>query len=138
MSLGPLSLQRLGTCHPEIQALIRAVAQGVDEGDLKYAGITDITVLCGWRNEVDQNKAVADGASETPWPLSAHNVMVDGVPCSNAVDIAPYPIPKDASGRWLTEPFTVLHAYVAGVAHAMGIDLFDISWDRPHIQRVAK
>lgn len=127
MPLGSLSLQRLGTCHPELQTLIRRVAQGVDEGDLRYAGITDITVLCGWRNEVDQNKAVADGASETPWPRSAHNRTP-----SDAVDVSPHPV------DWDTRRLEILHAYIAGVAHQMGVDLFDISWDRPHIQRVAK
>jgi len=132
MPLGALSLQRLGTCHPEIQTLIRAVEKGVDQGDLAYAGIYDITVLCGWRNEADQNEAVRKGASKTPWPRSAHNREP-----SDAVDIAPYPIPKDADGNWLERPFEILHAYVAGVAHALGIDLDDISWDRPHIARKA-
>lgn len=137
MPLGKVSLQRLDTCHPDIRKLIIRVAMGIDEGDLAYAGITDMTVLCGWRGEKEQNQAVADGASKTPWPRSAHNVMVDGKPLSNAVDVAPYPIPKYPDGSWRTREFEILHAYVAGAAHILGIDLFDISWDRPHIQRTA-
>jgi hypothetical protein len=136
MSLGTTSRARLSTCHPEIQRLIVEVARGVDEGDLAYAGIADVTVLCGWRGKFDQDKAhYVDKTSKTPWPRSAHNVTDElGRPRSRAADVAPYPIPLKADGSWDERKFEVLHAYVAGVAHALGIDLFDISWDRPHIQ----
>lgn len=128
MPLGAKSKAKLATCHPDLIRLIEAVAKGVDEGDLAYAGITDIVVLDGHRGKERQDKAVADGASKTPWPRSKHNRMP-----SDAVDIAVYPV------EW-TEPayaraMEVLHAYTSGVAHAMGIDLYNISWDRPHIQR---
>jgi peptidoglycan L-alanyl-D-glutamate endopeptidase CwlK len=125
MPLGKLSLYRLATCHPDLQRLIRAVANGVEQGDLSYAGVRDITVLCGHRGEAEQDAAVARGASKTPWPRSKHNRSP-----SDAVDVAPYPL--DWSD---TKAFDALHAYAAGVAHAMGIDLLDIDWDRPHIQR---
>lgn len=128
MTLGALSLQRLRTTHPELQTLIQKVAQGIDEGDLAYAGVTDITVLCGFRNKIDQDKAVKDGASETPWPRSKHNTIP-----AHAVDVAVYPVEWNAEGY--TRKMDALHAYIAGVAHALGIDLADISWDRPHIQR---
>lgn len=128
MPLGKDSNRHLDTCHPELQNLIRRVAAGIDEGDLKYAGVTDIAVLCGYRGEEEQNKAVAEGASETPWPRSKHNRMP-----SDAVDVVPYPIRwKDPA--WV-KGLEALHAYIAGAAHILGIDLYDISWDRPHIQR---
>jgi hypothetical protein len=130
--LGKESLAKLDTCHPVMRELIIAVANGIDQGDLAYAGIHDITVLCGWRGEAAQNQAVADGASQTPWPRSAHNVIVNGKPRSNAADVAVYPV------EWTKPDYTrkmeTLHAYVAGVAHGNDIDLYDISWDRPHIQ----
>jgi hypothetical protein len=128
MPLGKTSEERLGTCHPDLRRLIEKVAQGVDQGDLSYADIFDVTVLCGFRGEKEQNEAVAAGASETPWPRSKHNRMP-----SDAVDVAVYPVQWKAPGY--ERKMEVLHAYIAGVAHAMGIDLFDISWDRPHIQR---
>lgn len=128
MPLGSLSELRLNTCHPDLQRLIRLVSQGIDEGDLAYVGILDVTVLCGYRNEVDQNKAVKDGASETPYPKSKHNRIP-----ADAVDVAVYPVEWTAVGY--DKKMEALHAYVAGVAHALGIDLFDITWDRPHIQR---
>jgi peptidoglycan L-alanyl-D-glutamate endopeptidase CwlK len=123
--LNDISRRRLASCHSDLYRLIVLVSKGIDEGDLSYAGVKDMTVLCGYRGEAEQNKAVADGASKTPWPKSKHN----RVP-SDAVDVAPFPIDwKD------TKAFDALHAYVAGVAHALNIDLFDIDWDRPHIQR---
>lgn len=125
MPLGSRSIEHLSTCHPELRRLIECVAAGIDEGDLAYAGVRDITVLCGYRAQVDQDKAVADGASKTPWPRSKHNRWP-----SDAVDVVPFPI------DWAnTKALDALHAYIAGVAHARGIDLADINWDRPHIQR---
>lgn len=125
MPFGIESQDKLREAHPELQTLMRLVEKGVDEGDLAYAGIKDITILCTFRDEKEQNKAVADGASKTPWPRSKHNRFP-----SDAVDVVPYPV--DWSNVRAME---ILHAYIAGVAHAIGIDLYDISWDRPHIQR---
>jgi len=125
MPLGAASKVKLATCHPELRRLIETVAAGVDEGDLAYAGIHDITVLCGYRGEAEQEAALAKGNSKVPFPRSKHN----RVP-ADAVDVAPYPI------DWQNvRAFEVLHAYIAGVAHAQGLDLYNISWDRPHIQR---
>jgi peptidoglycan LD-endopeptidase CwlK len=127
MPLGKASRARLSTCHIELQALIEAVAVGIDQGDLQYAGVQDIEVTCGHRGEADQNKAFKDKTSKVKWPKSKHN----RVP-SDAVDVVPYP------ERWSSErKLEILHAYIAGVAHAQGLDLFDIAWDRPHIERKA-
>ena len=125
MPLGKLSLERLSTCHPDLRGLIRAVADGVDRGDLAWAGVSDITVLCGYRGKAEQDAAVASGASKAPWPTSKHNRSP-----SDAVDVAPFPI--DWQDR---EKFLALHAYVTGVARQMRIDLRHIDWDLPHIQR---
>lgn len=131
MTLGKVSLQRLGTCHRDLQKLVLKVAEGVDEGDLVYADVRDLTVLCGYRGEEEQEAAVASGASKVHFPNSKHNRMP-----SDAVDIAPFPVEwKDPA---YVRKLEALHAYTAGVAHALGIDLYDISWDRPHIQRNVK
>lgn len=124
MPLGSLSRIRLDTCHPDLKRIVELAAKGVDEGDLAYAGVHDITVLCGYRGKEAQDESVANKTSETPWPRSKHN----RVP-SAAVDVAPYPVDWDDY-----RAFEALHAYIAGIAHALGIDLFDISWDRPHVQ----
>ena len=56
---------------------------------------TDITILCGHRNEADQNKAYAEGNSKAKWPQSPHNKLP-----SMAVDVAPYPIDWQNSERF--------------------------------------
>lgn len=45
------------------------------------------SLICGFRNEADQNKAFADKKSKLRWPNSRHNTWP-----SEAVDIVPYPV----------------------------------------------
>lgn len=70
------SQKKLSTCHPELQLLFNEV--------IKYF---DCTILEGFRNEVEQNKAFAAGNSKLKWPNGKHNKIP-----SMAVDVAPYPI----------------------------------------------
>lgn len=126
MPLGTTSATRLAECDVRLQLLITAVAAGVDRGDLATAGIRDIMVVTGHRNEADQTAAVARGTSKTPWPRSKHNSRP-----SRAVDIAPYPtVWTDARA------FHVLRGYVLGVAALLGIRIRVISWDGPHFELV--
>lgn len=124
MPLGKASRDKLATCHTDLQMLMLAVADGIDSGDLAHAGIHDCTILEGYRGKAAQDKAVADGASESPWPTSKHNRKP-----SDAVDASPWPV------DWDERRLDIFHAYVCGHARAMSIDLYNISWDRPHIQR---
>jgi peptidoglycan LD-endopeptidase CwlK len=70
------STDRLSTCHRLLQRLMRSVVADLD-----------ITIICGFRGEGEQNDAYAIGASKLRWPQSKHNVSP-----SMAVDVAPYPI----------------------------------------------
>ncbi len=124
MSLGKTSLERLGTCHPDLQKLVCDVAQRIDEGDLVTAGIADITVLCGFRGEAEQNEAFGKGRSRLRWPDSWHNRSP-----ARAVDIAPYPVDWGDE-----ESFLVLRGYVLARAAALGIKIGVIPWDMPHYQ----
>jgi hypothetical protein len=47
----------------------------------------DLHISWTFRDEASQNQAVAEGNSKLKWPDSAHNKMVDGKPCSDAVDL---------------------------------------------------
>jgi len=47
----------------------------------------DLHIAEGWRNEADQNKDFDEGKSELKWPMSKHNHMQDGHPCSLALDL---------------------------------------------------
>lgn len=49
--------------------------------------IFDFAIVCGHRNEADQNKAHETKRSKLRWPKSKHNSFL-----SKAVDIVPYPI----------------------------------------------
>lgn len=70
------SQKKLSTCHPDLQTLFDEV--------IKYF---DCTVIEGFRDESDQNKAFADGKSKLKWPNGKHNKNP-----SMAVDVSPYPI----------------------------------------------
>lgn len=75
---GSRSLARLQTCDPLLQTLFQRV---IDRSDLPF----DLTILCGHRNQADQDAAYRGGASKLRWPRSKHNSLP-----SRAVDVAPY------------------------------------------------
>ena len=62
---------------------------------------TDISILSGYRGQVEQTEIYNGGFSKTPWPQSKHNNDP-----SHAVDIAPYPVDWDDTDRFI---------YVAGM-----------------------
>ena len=80
---GKLSTRRLKSCHEQLQRLMYALAED-----------WNISIICGHRTEEEQNKAVADGASKTPFPKSKHNTYP-----SIALDAALYPIDWNDTGR---------------------------------------
>lgn len=47
----------------------------------------ELHISCGWRGEQDQERAFLDGKSRAHWPFSKHNIMINGVPCSHALDL---------------------------------------------------
>lgn len=127
MPLGNLSKLRLVACCPELRRLTEAVAEGVDRGECP--GVTDITVLCGFRGEKEQNEAYAKKASKLQWPNSKHNKLP-----SLAVDMAPYPIDWSVAGL---PAFRALRKYTLSVAERLGIKIRIISWDWPHYELIA-
>lgn len=58
----------------------------------------NLHISWAFRSQKDQDKAVADGASELNWPNSPHNNMVDGIPTSLALDI--FQIDEDGIARF--------------------------------------
>lgn len=106
-------MDRLNTCHPNLHRLF-------------YRVITDYdcTIICGHRNEEDQNSAFDNKRSKLRWPSGKHNADP-----SRAVDVAPYPVDWSNLKR-----FYLFAGYVIGVAHEMGIPLrwggdWDQDWD---------
>lgn len=56
------SRARLNSCHPKLVALFESLANDYN-----------ITIICGHRGKEEQNKAVSEGKSKTPYPRSKHN-----------------------------------------------------------------
>lgn len=69
------SLDKLFTCERKLVDICSEAIKNID-----------FTVICGMRNKVDQDKAVATGMSHTPYPTSKHNTSP-----AQAVDLLPYP-----------------------------------------------
>ena len=68
------SKKRLKQCDPRLQKILNHAIKEVD-----------FTILCGHRNEEDQNEAYRTGKSTKRWPQSKHNKKP-----SLAVDVAPW------------------------------------------------
>jgi peptidoglycan L-alanyl-D-glutamate endopeptidase CwlK len=103
------SLQKLATCHQDLQDLFKTVI-------LHY----DCTILEGHRSEADQDQLFEQGLSKVEWPDSKHNKIP-----SHAVDVAPYPIDWDDTKR-----FYHFVGFVKGVAASMNIKLrCGADWD---------
>lgn len=99
---GKTSLERLETCHPDLQKVMHEAIK-----------ITDFTVLCGHRGEESQNQAYREGRSKLVFPKSKHNAFP-----ALAIDIAPWPIAWDDR-----EQFYYTAGIIIGVARSLEIPL---------------
>jgi peptidoglycan L-alanyl-D-glutamate endopeptidase CwlK len=83
----------------------------------------DLRITVGHRNESDQNKAFASGASEKRWPNSEHNAMP-----SRAFDFVPSPFRhKDWSDGYR---FARIFGGLETVAFGLGLKLrWGGDWD---------
>lgn len=124
MALGKASNLKLATCHAELRRFVAQLSADVEAGLVE--GVSDITVLCGYRGETEQNAAFARGTSKLRFPNSKHNKVP-----ALAVDLAPYPVNwKDVAA------FERLRAYALKLAASMHIRIRVISWDLPHYEMV--
>ena len=92
----------LATCHPKLIAICNTAIMRFD-----------FSVISGNRGEKEQNRAFAAGNSHLGFPHSKHNKEP-----SMAVDLAPFPIDWDDTGR-----FKLLAGYILGLAVALKIEL---------------
>lgn len=72
---GKTSQERLATCHADLQALMN---RAITDTPIDFA------IICGFRDQADQDKAFMQGYSKVKWPNGKHNRNP-----SQAVDIAP-------------------------------------------------
>lgn len=103
-SFSKVSKDRLATCHSLLQKLFNEVVK-------EY----DCIIVCGYRGEIEQNRAYKEGKSKLMFPKSKHNLNP-----SLAVDAAPY-----INGKidWDTRQVYHFIGYVKGIAKMMGIEL---------------
>ena len=107
---GKKSLEKLQTCHPDIQKICNELIK-----------MMDVTVLEGVRSQERQAELVAQGKSKTM--NSKHLKQADGF--SHAVDLAPYPIDWEDGKR-----FMYMQGMIRGIAQQVGIEIRSgVDWD---------
>jgi len=106
-----ISIERLSTCHKDLQILFSHVL-------LYY----DCSVLCGQRGEKDQNEAYENGYSKLKYPNSKHNSEP-----SMAIDVLPYEKNHIDSGKTQS-------AFFAGYVKAVADHLFEVGAMKHHIR----
>ena len=103
------SLERLESCHPDLQRLMKEVIK-----------VYDCTILQGHRGKEEQDEYFRTGKSKVEYPNSKHN----SVP-SMAIDVVPYPIDWNDWNR-----FYHFAGFVQGVAANMNINIRSgLDWD---------
>lgn len=109
------SKDKLATCHPALQELCNRVVQHFD-----------MTVIQGHRTKAEHAAYVKSGATKVAYEQSKHSSKP-----SLAVDIAPYPLPKDWGKGWRDRvKFYELKAVMFHEAAQMGIRLrWGGDWD---------
>jgi len=114
---GTTSRKRLSECDVRLQAILNEVIQ-----------YYDCTVLTGHRDEATQNEMYNSipQRSKLKWPNSKHNSKP-----SMAVDVAPWPIPKDWGKDWKERlKFYELKAIIFYEAAKRGIKIrYGGDWD---------
>lgn len=106
---GNRSNVNLESCHDDLIKLFNKVVSGFD-----------CSVICGYRNEADQNKAFNEKRSKVKFPNGKHNTLP-----SRAVDVVPYPIDWNDTKR-----FYFFGGYVIATAKSMGIKIrWGGDWD---------
>tara|TARA_R100000664_G_scaffold33418_1_gene50468 strand:- start:3344 stop:3754 length:411 start_codon:yes stop_codon:yes gene_type:complete len=96
------SKAKLSTCDPRLQDICNTLIQWYD-----------FSVICGYRNEEEQNALYDSGKSQVKYPNSKHNKIP-----SQAIDITPYPV--DWSDR---ESFTYLAGWFMAIAKMKNIEI---------------
>ncbi len=114
---GAKSLAKLAEVHPDLQAIAEELIK-----------VMDVTILCGFRNEQEQQAAFVNGTSKLQWPRSKHNKQP-----AMAIDLAPYPVDwKDLSR------FAAMCNQIERIAAEQGIKIRlgrDFSFkDWPHLE----
>lgn len=116
--LSAISIARLKECHKDLQRVVELAASRFP-----------MSVLCGHRGQVEQDKAYAAGTSKVKWPNSKHNKVP-----AEAVDLCPIPL------DWKNMPrFRKMAEVVQQAALDIGVEIvwggdFKTFSDMPHFE----
>lgn len=106
-AFGEISKRKLAECHSDLQLLFNEV--------IKYF---DCFILCGFRDQAEQDRLFNEGKSKLRWPHGKHN----SIP-SKAIDVAPYNALNDPVDWKDASRFYFFGGYVMGIAKEMGIKI---------------
>jgi len=98
------SLKVLDTLHPDLKKVM-----------IEASKTCNISLINGFRNQADQDRAFAEGKSQKKWPESKHNENP-----SKAVDCAPYPVSWAKVDEWR---FFVMMGHIQAAAVNVGVKL---------------
>jgi len=117
-NFGKASRKRRETLHPKLQIILDETIK-----------IFDFTIVYGYRNKEEQEKAFKEGKSKLNWPDSKHNKFP-----SDAVDVAPWdPSLNNGKGGidWENkERFILLWGIIKGIAYEKNIEIrWGGDWD---------
>lgn len=126
-SLARRSDQRLVTCHPEIQEVVRLAIKNGPDFTVPHLG--------GAREPFEQEGLVKDGFSKR---LDSLHVVGEERELSDAIDLAPWPViwPDLETQAWAEfldaiKRFHVLGGYIMGIAASKDIELrWGGDWNR--------
>lgn len=107
------SLTNIAQCEPDLQKIANELIKEMD-----------VMVICGHRNQADQDAAFKNGYSKVRWPNSKHNSTP-----SRAMDVVPYPLNWEARAKFLE-----MREKMKAIAARLEIPVRFISWDLPHIE----
>ncbi len=112
--LGTRSKNNLATAHPDLQRLFSEVIKNYD-----------CAIICGYRNQTDQDKAYHEGRSKIKFPNGKHNKQP-----SMAVDVVPW-FKNKPNIRWNdSKKFYHFAGYVQGIADDLGVNIrWGGNWD---------
>jgi peptidoglycan L-alanyl-D-glutamate endopeptidase CwlK len=111
-----VSEYHVATCSPRLQLVLRRAIRCAP----RYL---DFAVICGHRNQLDQEEAYKKGASKVRWPNSKHNTFP-----SSAADIRPAPF---VQADWKdTVRFGRVIGFIEAVSCEVGVPLrVGLDWD---------
>jgi len=85
--------------------------------------VADISLVCGFRNQKEQNEAFENGFSKVRWPDGKHNKQP-----STAVDLQPHPMPADDK---LVMALSYIAGHIVQIGREEGIIIrWGGDWDR--------